>query len=133
MTGKLIILFFTAFLTARNVLGQVEHNYPERSHNTNCDSIHSPGTDFNDGYDQLKSATWRFKQSIKLNRYEGIRRAEYYSCDGQTGFLIVLSEKNDCLYEIVPIAIWNDFLKTPDPEKYFNEKISEDFDSICRK
>ena len=131
MKRILIIMFFLGLFFGRNVFAQVEHNYPMGPQKTNCDSLSAISSVFSEALHAIEISTWRFKQSIKLNRLNGILRAEYYSCDGQTGFLIVLTSNKECIYKIVPVNLWNEFLKTNDPEKYIDEKISKNFESDC--
>jgi hypothetical protein len=131
MKSVYLIIFLSIFSLAGNLCAQVEHNYPYKSGYTNCDSLQTLSPDFTKAQHAIEISTWRFKQSLKLNRLYGIHRAQFYSCDGQTGFLIVFSANKNCIYKIVPISVWNEFLKASDPEKYLEEVINKKYPSQC--
>lgn len=106
---------------------QVRHNYPVGPGKTTCDSLMVHDNDFEGNLEKITHATWRYTQSMHLNRPSGFRNAEFYSCDVQTGYLVILIDDKKYIYQKVPVSLWEEFTKTTDPDTFIRNKIVNKF------
>ncbi len=52
-----------------------------------------------------------------------IRSANFKSCDGMNGFLIISAGANTYIHQNVPISLWLSFKKAPSFGSFYNQKI----------
>ena len=125
------ILFIWMFLlliqTGYPVTAQVEHNYVVGPGKTTCDSLVILDNDFEGDLERITNTTWRYTQSMHLNRPYGFRSADFYSCDIKTGFLVLLIDKTKYIYQKVPVSLWEEFTKTNDPDTFIKDRIENKF------
>ena len=128
LPGLLLLLIF---LILPGFAGaQVRHNYPVGPQKTTCDSLYLSDNDFTASLDRISHATWRYQQSIHLNRPYGFRRADYYSCDVKTGYLIVEIDTTKYIYMKVPVDLWEELTKSTDPDGFISTKIRDHFSQL---
>lgn len=121
----ILLLFFSMSAAA-----QVRHNFPMGPQKTNCDTLVIRDNDFEASLQKIEGATWRYTQSMHLNRPFGFRSADFYSCDGQTGYLVIRVDEEKYIYMKVPVSVWEEFSKTSDPENFIKEKIDGNFSEL---
>ncbi len=120
------IVFAMLFsIPVANVYGQVEHNYHVVSGFTDCDSLHLDHLEKDQAVSILRQTRFRYQQEFKLTRNQGLKHGAYYSCDGKKGYLVITFNDQDYLYFNVPLDIWEEFTKSPDPEGYFLNHIRD--------
>ena len=115
----------------RGLPAQVEHNYLVGPQKTTCDSLGKLPDDFSSAILKVENAGWRFQQNMKLNRPFGFRNAQYYSCNIQSGYLVILINKTRCIYKEVPLDLWNRLTESLDPDRFISANISNKFERLC--
>lgn len=98
---------------------EVEHNYQVGPQYTSCDSLKIQKLSTEQAIEQIRGTKFRVQQSFKLTRREGFKGGEFYSCDGNTGFLIIKFNESELLYTDVEKEIWKNLKTSQDPEGYF--------------
>ncbi len=106
---------------------EVEHNYVVGPQNTNCDSLDLDGLSVNEAVGAITSSKFRLDQQFKLNRPGGLMAGGFYSCDNAKGFLIIIFDGKKQLFNEVPLATWDAFVSSSNPEDYFLNKIKPVF------
>ena len=74
---------------------------------------------------EIENATFRFKQQFEISRVEGIRSAHFLSCDGITGYLILIVSNKDYVFREVPKTKWDDLISSSDINQYFIREIRD--------
>ena len=97
----------------------VEHNYKVGPQITTCDSLDVSDSSLEKTIQTIKSSKFRFQQSFKLTRRQGFKGGEYYSCDGESGFLVIKYNDEMLLFINVKKSIWDKLISSSDPEGYF--------------
>ena len=103
----------------RAVAQEVEHNYAVGPQTTNCDSLRFSDKDQKKAIYSIRASKFRFDQSFKLTRKQGLQRGEFYTCNGILGFLIITYDGKEILYLSVEKSTWNDIISASDPEGYY--------------
>ena len=109
---------------------QIKYNYIVGPGNTTCDSLVLNQDDFSSKLEKIENARWRYSQSMHLNRPHGLRRADFYSCDVKTGYLVLLIDDQTSIYQNVPVDLWKEFTESPDPDRFIADKIKGTFDEL---
>ncbi len=130
MGRKLYIIIgwvFPWLFLCTNAHGQVEHNYHVVSGFTDCDSLTLKGLEKDEAVKLLQNTRFRFQQDFRLTRKKGLKAGSYYSCDGKKGYLSIIFDDKKYLYINVPLKIWENFIKSADPEGYFLNDVKDKF------
>ena len=124
MKQKTGLIFFSFFIVQlsffTNVFGQeVEHNYKVGPQFTTCDSLDFESVDSDEAIELIRETKFRFQQSFKLTRRQGFKGGEIYSCNNESGFLVVKLDDHEILYKNVELRFWNELISSSDPEGYY--------------
>jgi hypothetical protein len=112
------LLLFT--LTVNEGISQeVEHNYKVGPQITTCDSLVLKGSTAADLIEVIKSSKFRFDQTFRLTRKQGLKSGAFYSCDNQKGFLVIEYNEQTSLYKNIDRTSWEAFIRSSDPEGYY--------------
>jgi len=69
-------------------------------------------------------ATFKIEERVTTYKSSWIRRIEYYSCDGDTGYLIMtLKSSKEYIHNGLPIEVWNKFKVADSHGGFYNKKI----------
>jgi hypothetical protein len=78
-----------------------------------CEEIPDSFESYAQAHRIVKSASFEFKDDQNTAKSSWIRSAAYYSCDGQSGFLVIRTDNGEYFHQNVPMSVWNR-LKTAD-------------------
>ena len=101
---------------------EVERNYLVGPQSTTCDSLDLLDSSKEKAIELIRASSFRFNQNFRLTRKSDFQGGEYYSCDGEKGYLIIKMDNEQSLYLGVQKAIWDELIKSSDPEGYFLKK-----------
>ena len=94
---------------------------------TNCKTDCTNLGSFNSYYiaeQVIRSSDFAMKSTCSMASSSWLQKAEYYSCDEKTGYLIVFTKKGKSyLYENVPVGIWKDFKTTDSFGRFYNSEL----------
>ena len=125
------ITFIFIFLSIKSsVFAQVEHNYPVGPKSANCDSLDITSSTLEDAISTIELTTFRYQQQFKISRTYGIMSAKYFSCDGQTGYLVLKVDKEDLIYLEVPDSKWKGLIGSADINGFYDTEIKGKYDFI---
>ncbi|MFC2123430.1 hypothetical protein ACFLU5_01360 [Bacteroidota bacterium] len=109
---------------SNNCYGQdVEHNYLVGPQYTTCDSLPDNFYNEEEAIYLVENATYRSTEQFKINRNHGVRGGWYFSCNNETGFLIILIEEHKHLFQFVPKATWDQLTQTTDFELFIVNRL----------
>lgn len=98
---------------------EVEHNYLVGPQSTTCDSLEMHELSMDQYIEQIRKSNFRFDQTFRLTRKQGLQQGEFYSCDGKVGFLIIKFDDIETLYNDVKKTDWEALISSSDPEGYY--------------
>jgi len=109
---------------------QVEHNYPVSPQSTDCDSLDISSVSLAKAIESIENAKFRFQKQFKISRSYGVMNARFYSCNGETGFLIMKVDKKDFIYIKVPKSVWNTLITSSDINAFYASEIKQTYNVI---
>jgi len=130
MDIRLCLLVVSCILTLNHAWSQVEHNFVVGPQNTTCDSLPEIFQNKAIALDQIRAAKFRFTQQFEIVRPSGFQGANYYSCDGKNGFLLVKNDNQNIIFKDVPTKIWEEFIQSNNMEGYFLKKIKQQYPTL---
>jgi KTSC domain len=71
----------------------------------------------------VRHAGFKVSESVNTSKSSWVRSAEYYSCDGKTGFFILGTDKKEYIFKDVPREIWDGFKNAVSFGSYYNQYI----------
>jgi len=92
-----------------------------------CEKLPTAFTSFDEAVKQIENAHFNFKDNINTSKSSWIREAKYFSCDNKTGFFILKTDKEDYVYQNLPIEIWTGFKNATSFGSYYNRNIKHKY------
>jgi len=108
MKNKFLYLFFLLFL-----LGSCSNN--------SCKDLPETFLDYETAITQIRNTS--FTTSDEFTNDSWISKAEYYSCDGNSGFCIIEMNSREYIYDNMPIEVWENFKAADSKGRFFNRQI----------
>jgi hypothetical protein len=71
----------------------------------------------------IKSSDYKFSDDCNTSKSSWIYEADFYSCDGKTGYLIIETKSKNYIHNGVPIGMWNKFKNADSFGKYYNQNL----------
>ena len=104
-----------------SIAQEVEHNYLVAPQSVDCDSLKMEDLPSSQAKKLIRASIFRFDQSFRLTRKSGLQLAEFYSCDNESGYLIIKFDDQEKLYRDVQKDNWDKFITSSDPEGFYLE------------
>jgi KTSC domain len=76
---------------------------------TNCNQLKTHFSTYVAAINAVKSSSFKIQETLNTSKSSWIRSASYYSCDGQTGYLIIKTDEKEYIHYAVPIVLWKQF------------------------
>ena len=89
----------------------------------NCADLPQHYSSYAEAITSVKKASFAFTDVANISESSGIRAASYYSCDGETGYLIFATDKQEYIHENVPINVWIEFKNAESFVWYYDRNI----------
>ena len=100
-------------------------------HTQDCDEIPQKFTSYSEAIRVIKSNKFKIKDSTNVSNSFLMIRANYYSCDGRTGFFFYTRNTgSEYFHRGVPIEIWREFKKTSSKQSYYDNNIKDQYRSV---
>lgn len=88
-----------------------------------CSTLPEQFISYEDAIQKVKLSEFKFKEILNTSRSSWIKGANYYSCDGKTGFMIMRTSSEEYIHQNLPIAIWANLKNAVSFGKYYNYNI----------
>lgn len=72
---------------------------------------------------KLEQIEFHFSDSFETDKIFGIKSAEFFSCDNETGYMVVRNGSSSKLYENIPVALWNQFKINSAVDNFYKSEI----------
>lgn len=86
----------------------------------NCSDLRKEFTSYEQAKKSISSTSFTFSDKCNTSKSSWILGAEYYSCDGKTGYFIIEAKSKNYIHSGVPIEMWHDFKNTNSFGSYYN-------------
>ena len=88
-----------------------------------CESLPSSYGSYEDAKNQISSATFPVQESANTAGSSWIRSANFYSCDGQQGFLIIGTDYQAYIHSNVSVGLWEEFANASSKGSFYSRNI----------
>lgn len=88
-----------------------------------CSLLNESFDDYENALQAIKSSDFKFSDDCDTSKSSWIYDAEFYSCDGKTGYLIIETKSKKYIHSGVPIGTWNEFKNADSFGKYYNRNL----------
>jgi len=88
-----------------------------------CNHLPTTFSSYSEAARHVENAHFAFKDEVNTSKSSWIRGAKYFSCDAQFGFFMLTTNKQDYLYQDLPIDIWEGFKNASSFGHYYNSTI----------
>lgn len=92
-----------------------------------CDKLPAQFSSFDQAVLKIKSSDFRIKEEANTSKSSWIRGASFYSCDENTGFYILQTDKQEYLYTNMPYSVWTDFKNAESLGTFYNNNINHKY------
>ncbi|MEJ7823632.1 MAG: KTSC domain-containing protein [Chitinophagaceae bacterium] len=100
---------------------------------TDCSQISSSFKSYIEAERILSNTSFNYTDKVNTDKSSWIRAAKFYSCDKQTGFFLIKTDKEEYIHKDVPIEIWTDFKNAQSFGSYYNQNIKYYYQLILIK
>jgi len=89
-----------------------------------CEQLPESFSSYNTAISRIRNSSFAYMDVANTSRSSWITSAEYYSCDGKTGYLIYSTNKGyTYIHKGVPLEIWNAFKNATSIGSYYDSHI----------
>ena len=74
-----------------------------------CDQLSQKFTSYDQAINLVRSSSFKISETVNTSRSSWIRGAEFYSCDGSTGYFIIETSNRIYIHADMPISVWQQF------------------------
>lgn len=92
-----------------------------------CNTLKTTFDSYQSAIKIIKSSEFKISDNCDTSKSSWIYDADYFSCDGDTGFLVLETKSKTYIHKEVPIGKWNEFKKAESFGKYYNQNIKNRF------
>jgi len=92
-------------------------------HHANCSNVPATFTSYDEAITDVHGATFDLVDSANTGQSSFVTSANYYSCDGQSGYLIVGLKGREYIHKDVPVQIWQQFKQATSYGEFYAEFI----------
>jgi hypothetical protein len=89
-----------------------------------CKELPSSFDSYKHALSEVKSTDFKLEDSVNTSRSSVIESANFFSCDGNNGYLIIEIRNTEYIYQNVPIAVWESFKNVDSFGRFYNRKIN---------
>jgi hypothetical protein len=93
----------------------------------NCSQLPAKFSNADEAMKAIKSTHFKVQESVLITESSWVRSAYYYSCDGITGYFILVTDDQETLYSGVPAEVWHGFKNADSFGDYFNHNIKHKY------
>ena len=88
-----------------------------------CDTLPDSFNNYQEATQIISDTNFHYSDNVSTSKSSWIRTAKYYSCDEAYGFLILVTDKKDYIFQDVPLGTWKGFKNADSFGKYYNNYI----------
>jgi len=96
----------------------------------NCKELEGNFSNYEQAKKSIESTNFTISDKCNTSKSSWILGAEYYSCDKQTGYFFLRTNKKTYIHKDLPKELWNEFKNADSFGKFYNGKIKGKYQLI---
>lgn len=113
-------MFLLVSLSCRNTNNEVHKLNNTEESKISCSDLPTQYQSYDEAKSSILQASFQIEDAVNTTKSSWIRGASYYSCDGQSGYFFLSTEKKDYLLQGMPIDVWEGFKGADSFGEYYN-------------
>lgn len=98
--------------------------FPLLLHAQDCNTLTANFSSYVQAVEKIEASKFQIQETLNTYSSSWIKRIEYYSCDKQTGYLIMITLKGkNYLYHNVPKVVWDNWKNANSYGSYYQQYI----------
>lgn len=98
-----------------------------------CEKLQNSFSSYSEAENLLEKTSFNFTDQINTSKSSWITKAKFYSCDKQSGYFILVTDKKSYIFDNLPIEKWNDFKSAESFGTYYNKNIRDKYKLILEE
>jgi len=90
-----------------------------------CSELPAQFQSYEEAKSSIKQSNFKIEDEVNTSESSWIRAASYYSCDGKSGYFLMLTDKKDYLFQGMPIETWKGFKGADSFGRYYHAYIRD--------
>ena len=107
--------------------------YTSCSQKTSCDNLSINFKTYDKAAIEIKSADFKIEESVNTSESSWINSASYYSCDGETGYFILVANGKEYIHSGVPYLVWGKFKTAKSFGSFYNKYLKHKYTLLLNK
>lgn len=99
----------------------------ERQKISDCTKIILPFRTYQEAKNTVESVKFKYTDEADTSKSSWIRGAQFYSCDGNSGYMIFQTNSKEYIHQGMPLHIWEEFKNAKSFGKYYNKNIKNHY------
>jgi len=89
-----------------------------------CNRLNLNVSSYKQAEASIRQTQFKIEEKQNMRSSGWIKRAEYYSCDGETGYLILYLDKGKSyLHQNLPLSVWKAFINASSYGSFYTKRI----------
>ena len=99
----------------------------EKQNISECTEITTPFKTYSEAKNTVQSIDFKYTDEVDTSKSSWIRGAQYYSCEGETGYLVYQTDKKEYIHQQVPVEVWEEFKNAESFGSFYNENLKHKY------
>lgn len=95
-----------------------------------CETLPDTFINYDKALTQITRSSFNFSENADTSSSSWIKDANYYSCDGAKGFLILKTKSKSYIHKNVPKTVWTAFKDASSFGAFYNSRIKKKYQLI---
>lgn len=123
LVGTTLLILIT--LSCHDAPNNTQESGSRTETSKSCIELPAQFQSYEEAESRITSASFQFQDAANTSKSSWIRGASYYSCDGQTGYFLLLADKKNYLFQGLPKVIWEGFKSADSFGEYYHAYIRD--------
>jgi len=89
----------------------------------NCVKLPTTFKSYSEAINTVKLAKFKIIETANTSKSSWVKSATYYSCDGKTGYLVIMLKSKEYIHSNLHYSIWKGFKNAASKGKYYDNNI----------
>lgn len=122
---KAVVIILLLLVVTSPTYSQIEHNFKMGPQKTDCHTLEL-SLDTAQNVELIRLRKFRVKEEFQISRSQVPNSLEFYSCDGEQGYIIAIESKSSTvLFRDINKSLWDSLLITEDPLSFYFEYLKK--------
>jgi hypothetical protein len=92
-----------------------------------CEKLPNQFSTYQEAIKKIKSSRFKINEKFDTSKSSWISSASFYSCDGNTGYFILIAKGREYIHSEVPYIVWEKFKTVPSLGIFYTSNIKNKY------